>query len=534
MKLIFSVLFFMVCVTPSFAQGQFVRVTSASGGDLQLSKLYSVDYKCRLNAGLKDALIRHNVGTINWGVGNGVLNEMVSIVSSNAAAIPTVPAEGNTPPNRPEIFSTNVVTLQFKIAAETDVGPRPCGGQFFISGNDNYRIDAQVAAKITNQASQFFARFTALVQSSATTMYALFRATKPPEFTDTVDRGSALINNYLTLRDIFGADATSLKTDSGPLRVGKNWVYAYDGNGNVVSSLELWVRPVVSLVMDGHTKFLAAYNASAATTSITLSGTDDALRGQCAQPTQAYYTAGISDDRDVAFLLYRRLILADNSIEKIAKCLGIKIGTAALSILDKLQRLEPRYRISLDDLKNLPRTVNSDQPHNRPTLADEMQTMLGELARHLQGQGLRGAQLTTLSNRFAPMVVVEDMTTNYSALQLLYPEVTNDPSKTVSKADLLASLKAKGLKRWLCIQRTKAGVAPAIPLYDPDIDSAVMVIAAKAEANEQLDKNKSTLFGVHLKFDRAFNSEPLVINRLIFEERKRDLILKDNPTCIAQ
>jgi hypothetical protein len=140
--------------------------------------------------------------------------------------------------------------------------------------------------------------------------------------------------------------------------------------------------------------------------------------------------------------------------------------------------------------------------------------------------------LDRLLGYFSPSVTIEDQTLDYKALKLLFPEITSDTSKTLSKQDLLASFREKELKRWLCVQRTKAGVAPAIPLYDPDIDSSVMVIAAKAEANDTLDKNKSTLFGVYLKFNKAFNSEPLVINKLIFEEKKRDILLKANPTCI--
>jgi hypothetical protein len=527
-------IFWVLLVLPSsasFAADGRIAFIPGTGGDLKFTNLYSVDYKCRFDQQRSDALIRSLIDVTDSLFGVGTLNINVSIFSSNAAAAPVVPSAGAT---RTPIFSSNVATLQFRVFHASELAGRLCAGQFFINGSENYNVEAQLGVNVTNRAAEFFAKLTSLTLSTATNLYALFKAQPPPELVTSVNNGSALLTNYLNARDLFGATATVSKPDGGQLRIGKNVVYTYDGDGNVVSSMEMIVKPVVSLVMDDHTKFLAAYYAVSdpSGAAVTVTGTDDAIRGQCALATQVYYSAGISDDRDVAFLLYRRLILADNSTDKITKCLGPTIARAALTIMDKLQRLEPRYRITLANVKDLIPVSTSDQPHNRPTLADEMDSFTDLLARHLQSDGLRAGQLSKLLSYFAPTVTVEDQTANYKALKLLYPEATADTSKTLSRDEMLASFREKGLKRWLCVQRTKANTTPTAPLYDPEIDSAVTVVAAKAEASEVLDKNKSTLFGVHIKFNKAFNSEPLVINKLIFEERRLGIILKANPTCI--
>lgn len=540
----------LLSAVPAFAHDQSIQVVPASGGDLQLSRLYSVDYKCRVNNSRVDGLVRQVVGTWESIGGAGVLNSTVTVLSMNAAAAPlaaAAPVAGSEADKQPAanaasagpqpVFSTNVVTMQFvpaiNIFKDTKVDGQRCSGQFFINGADNYRIDAQVGAKVTDEASKLFAQLATLTKSAATSMYSLFRVTKPVEFDASIEKGSEILSNYNSFRELFGADKDKFGTDSGPLRVGTNWVYVRDYDGNVAASLELRVRQVVSLVADKHTKFLAAYNTSAIKSGITLSGDDNAMRKQCTEKTQDYYTSGITDDRDIAFMLYHRLIVTYNSHQNIARCMGRKIARAALSILNHMPKLDDEYRITLDDLKNMTDKVVSDQPHDRPDLADAMDSFVDQLDRHLQSDGLRGAQRTKLLGYFAPSVVVEDMTLKYRALKLLYPEVTDESSKSVSRDDLLNTFRKAGLQTWFCVQRTKANVvAPALPLYDPDIDSAVMVIAAKAGADDKLDNDKSVLFGVHLKFDKAANSEPLVINRMIFEERKRDIILKDNPRCI--
>jgi hypothetical protein len=532
MQKVFVCLLLILFSSTSYAADGEIAFIRGAEGDLKFSGLYSVDYKCRVAKPRVDDLLKSLLGLVDFGLGNGALNANVSIFSSNAVTPPVLPVAGAT---RTPIFSANAASLKFAVMTDTSVEGSPCEGQFFVSGADNYSVEAQLAVNVTNQAAKLLADATALTLSTSTNLYALFKAQPPPELAASVNNASGLLTNLLNAHNLFGATSAINKSANGQLRIGKNVVNIYDGNRNIVSSLELIVKPVNSLVMDGHTKFLAAYYAASSTNgaAITVSGTDvDAIRGQCALATQVYYSAGITDDRDVAFVLYRRLILVDNSTDKIAKCFGPTVGRSALIIMDKLQKLEPRYRITLDNLRDLVPTTSSDQPHNRPSLADEMDTFTDLLANHLQGDGLRAGQLSKLLGFLAPTVTVEDTTVNYRALKLLYPEITADTSKALTREAMLASFKEKGLKRWLCVQRTKANSTPTVPLYDPDIDAAVTVIVAKAEANDVLDKNKSTLFGVHLKFNKASNSEPLIINRFIFEQKRRDIILKANPTCI--
>jgi hypothetical protein len=218
--------------------------------------------------------------------------------------------------------------------------------------------------------------------------------------------------------------------------------------------------------------------------------------------------------------------------------MGLAIGNAALTLLakDKLGKVADAFRVKPDDLKNLMQVLQSDQPHNRPTLASDMDSLMWVLGTHLQSDGLRGDQFAKLVGRFAPSVRVEDTTKNYQLLKMMFPELKDQKDQTgssVTREKLLELFRSTGLLRWGCVQATRQAVAPALPLYDPDIDSAVMVITAKANADDTLDKNKTLIFGVHVKFDKAFNNEPLVINKLIFEDRRRDALLSANPKCVS-
>lgn len=531
--------------TPAIAADKkIIEVVPGKSGDLQISRLYSVDYQCAV-PGKVGGLIGNLKGASGL-VSSGTLAENVSIVSTNAAAVPTTPAPiPITTPGAPNpapaaapagttVFGVNVLGYTY-FSVTNEVINNKCSGQFFISGADNYRIDAEVGISSTNTFAEQISKAATLIKSAATSMYALWRATKPVEFDSTVEKGQEIISNYKSFAELFSVNSQSKQPDSGPLRVGNNWVMTYDDQGNVVSTLLLQVRPVVSLVMDGHTKFLAAYNASATSTGITVSGDQQSMRSQCEQVSQTYLTAGIRDPRDIAFLLYRRLLVSFTPHQNIAYCMGRDVANAALSILKAKPDIIPvseAYRLVEDDIKNIPVVAQSDQPHNRPSLASDVSDFLDILSRHLQSSGLRGEQRSALLAYFAPSVSVEDVTRGYRALALLFPEVTDQASKTTDGPSLLDALRKAGVIRWLCVQRTKQPViAPSIPIYDSKIDSAVMVIAAKAGAEETLDKNKTPLFGVHLKFNKVSNNEPLVIKQMVFEERFRDIIIKDN-ACV--
>lgn len=77
------------------------------------------------------------------------------------------------------------------------------------------------------------------------------------------------------------------------------------------------MTPVVSLVADGHTKFLATHDATATSAAIHLTTVDyGATLAKCTGQKQKYYDTGIRDYRDIAYLLYRRLIQAEPTTTK--------------------------------------------------------------------------------------------------------------------------------------------------------------------------------------------------------------------------
>lgn len=531
----------LVNIPGAMAASKLVTVTSGTLGNLQGSRLYSVDYTCNANGKVGD-FIANAKGLLQGLTSSGAINESVSITSSNAATPPIVAdaTAANPPAPSPQttdntVFRINAMMITYNGAISNDLHGGTCSGQFFLNGKDNYRIDAAIGINTKDTFADLLSRGATLAKSAATSMYALFRVTKPVDFDNNVQQAQDILTDYKAFADLFQVEDKERQLDGNDLRVGRNWVTTYDQYGRVMSSVLLNVRPVVSLVVDGNSKFLDAYKSFASTTALKVTGDPATMRDQCDTEVQPYLTAGIRDNRDIAYLLYRRLLLSPTSSQDVAYCMGTEVANAALSLLrtkpDILPML-PKYRVTPADIKNIPAPHPSDQPHNRPSLESDVSDFLDLLSRHLQGNGLRGSQRDDLLHYFAPTVDAQDQTANYRALSLLFPEITDQTGKSTDGPGLLDALRKAGIDRWLCVQRTKKQIAGStIPIYDSKIDLAVMVIAAKASRDETLDKNKTPLFGVHLKFKEASNNDPLVINKMIFEERYRDIVITAN-SCI--
>lgn len=486
-----------------------------------------VDYDC----GFKKEFFRGFTSSL---FGFGVYVDIVTnfgaeLKSRNAAANPTTAATAS-------VFNTNVVTYQI-YGTVRQPKPGPCTGQFFINGAEDYAMIGKAGYTETNTISNFAATVATLVIAGANALYPLVRETKPAEFDNRVNLARDILKDFADFQALFRVSSADSIDQPKDLRVGKNKVAAYDSDGNEVAWLTFNVNPVVSLVNSRSTKFLKAYQVAAASTAITLTGTDAELRQRCVDIKQTYVSSGIRDDFDIAYLLYQRLLASTASPEKTLICMGNR--TIALAALDLLNRVRSpivatrELRISQSDIDNiLPVLANSEQPHPRMRLASEMEAFEDELGRHLRGRGLVGQQLAHLLNNFLPTVTIEDRTVDYKALKLMS---SGQPTDTLdlTREKLLEELRKAGIIRWIGVQRTKRDFAgTSVSFYDPDIDSAVILIAAKAGANEELDFNKSTLFGVHVLFAPSNISDPLRIKKLIFEERFRDAILKDNPTWI--
>lgn len=128
------------------------------------------------------------------------------------------------------------------------------------------------------------------------------------------------------------------------------------------------VTPVVSLVADGHTKFLATHDATATSAAIHLTTVDyGATLAKCTGQKQKYYDTGIRDYRDIAYLLYRRLIQAESSNhQSMAQCMVHQIGPAALLIEKYMPKLAEDHRITTANVEDIIAEETSYQPHNRP------------------------------------------------------------------------------------------------------------------------------------------------------------------------
>jgi hypothetical protein len=72
-----------LCLTrPAAAAGKLVKVIPGSGGDLQISRLYSVDYQCKVDASRQFGVVQKALGLWDAGWSKGTVNENVSLYST--------------------------------------------------------------------------------------------------------------------------------------------------------------------------------------------------------------------------------------------------------------------------------------------------------------------------------------------------------------------------------------------------------------------------------------------------------------------
>ncbi|QIP04917.1 hypothetical protein [Bradyrhizobium symbiodeficiens] len=513
---------------PAFAADKSVQVTPGTQGDLDPARLYVVKYSCGSNdgSGRMQAFRRLLSGALVSG--SGTVNVSVTINSSAADANPA--ASGTT------IFSSNILTVGYSIFNHA-VSPASCNGLFFVNGLDNYSIAAEAGYTESTSVTDVLNDLATNVIDITNAFYPLIRITKPDGLDDKVTNTKKVLSSLESFRKLFTVPPYKGKS-SEALRVGTNWVRALDDSGTV-AWLRLDVQPIVGFLQStAYKRYLIAFGDTSQKTAIGLDGDEGALRDRCTTIRQKYRSSGITDIKDAAYLMYRRLIAASSiTRSQIVVCLGRETAQAALDLLK--QKASPldiiqEFRIDGDDIDTYaPAASASDQPHDRPSLASEMNAFATLISRHLQGGGLRGTQLSALLADFSPSLTVEDTTRDYKVLAALKVDDPNAVSVTLKNDDLLSKLKAGGIIRWGCVQATKKNKPdPTFRIYDPKIDSAVMLIAAIAKPDEDLDFNKTPTFGVHLLFDAAKPTESLHIKKLIFESDLRDVILRQNPSCV--
>ncbi len=526
---IISILFASVLLAgPSFAADKVIEVVPGSKGDLDPSRLYVVKYKCGIDDGPGRMQQYRRLLTGAPASGAGAVNVSVTISSKTADA--SSAADGST------VFSQNILTTTYSLFDHKTPVPS-CSGLFFINGLDNYSIVAEAGYTETTSVIDLLGSLATDTIDLTAAFYPLVRKTKPDELDDKINNTKKTLTSLENIRKLLTVPPGKGK-DSSALRIGTNIVRALDGKKPPLAWLSLDVQPITGFLQDkNYTRYLIAFGSASEKTAVSLEGDNDVLKSRCDTIRQTYRTSGIKDVKDVAYLMYRRLAATPSiTREKIVACMGRETAQAAFDLLKQksspLDIIED-YRISQNDIDSYaPTFPASDQPHDRVTLSDEMDAFAKLLGRHLQGNGLRGPQLSSLLAKFSPDVTVEDTTRDYKVLAALKVNDPNAVSITLKNDQLLSRLKDAGIIRWGCVQSTKRNKPdPAFRIYDPQFDSAVMLIAAIAKPDEDLDFNKTPLFGVHFLFEPSTPSQTLHLKKMVFETDLRDVILQHNAGC---
>lgn len=108
-----SIIVFLCLTSPAAAADKLVKVISGSGGDLQISRLYSVDYQCKVDTSHQFGLVQKALGLWDAGWSKGTVNENVSVYSTSPANAPTTTGATGSGANAPA-GSANGSSFQHK------------------------------------------------------------------------------------------------------------------------------------------------------------------------------------------------------------------------------------------------------------------------------------------------------------------------------------------------------------------------------------------------------------------------------------
>lgn len=502
-----------------------IAVKSGNRGNLVPNKIYQISFSCEVNSEALHSFANRVFYLASETVAISVALKSQSVVGSGSTA------SSNTILNVPFIvYERNGPGIQSK---KTD----SCNGKLFVNGDEDFILSA--AINMSNEATlaDFVDRLAGVIVSGADAIYPLVRKKQPERMEGLINNSEGTIKAFATLLELFKLEIPTVVGAPVPLKVGQNSIDVIDQWGRLAVRYSLTVRGIEGFLKSDNEKYLSAYFEGMTVNSKSLDLKN--IRTSCEQARSDDRMSGFSDDLDAVYLLYRRLLTSSGiNKEVIVECMGSRaLAIQAVDLLKKrkstLAPIPERTISELDVDDVFPAYPPSSQPHGRAVVAKEMSNLSALVGRHLQGAGLLNPQLQSLTSKFTVPIEVEDQTTDYVVLKTLAEKNITEPAIQLSAQDFLSKLKVAGLLRWGCVQGTKRS-EPSSAFYDPEIDSAVLVLVARAKADDSITIGKTPIYAVHVLFKPTESASTFTISKLVFDDRYVAKVLAANAKCFER
>lgn len=523
MRVIFIVIF-CLCSWSALADNR-ITPRSGSGGSLSPSKIYQVDYKCSVQ-----------IDSLQWFSNSFSLNFSQQTVAiyvklSSKSVADAVPGQSEV-----SIFNVPFVIFArnpFISSAKTNF----CTGVFFIKGDDEYVLSADVGVSDQVKLGTFLDQLGTIVISAADSMYPLINKTKPEGMNDWINNSKGTITAFSDLFSLLKIESPVTKGPPVPLRVGVNSVDVVNPLNQEAATITLKVKSIDGFIKSGNEKYISSYFSKMKSNESNIE--KDKISISCQKRRSEDRSAGFSDDYDAVYLVYRRLLLVDEvDKQKIVQCMGSRaLALQAVELLKKgLPSLSPipERSISTEDVDDVfPAYPPSVQPQGRAWVAQDMDAFSRQIGLHLQGSGLVGSHLRNLTSRFSVPVMIEDQTTDYAVLKAMGIQNISEPTLPLEPQGFLDKAKSGGLLRWGCVQATRRD-DPSSQFYDPGIDSSIIVLVAQAKRGEAVTVEKTPIYAVHMLFAPNATRGHYSISKMVFDDRYVAKVMAANAKCFER
>ena len=397
----------------------------------------------------------------------------------------TAAKENSSISNVADLLDAQIVYIVEKGGTSKSLFNTKCRGQLLLRGSDDphlqvFRGEATVTTNVLEKLSSFLGK-------AVDPFYSILTGLPLPE------KGKQILQKSRDVLDAYRTDILPLfntnaaETRSMPLEIGEH------PEPSPFADVNIRVSKPESLLLSRAPFKDAVSSMISVTGKPAASDLEPAklgeLRGKCNGVLQQWKAAGIRNDVDRAYVMYRSISDAATSRDVILRCLGRFYALAALPYQGKRHFDVPEeYKYTADDIENMyPNdTTNPEfgiQPQGWGKLGETIR-FVGERA----GRELKGSQADSFNERFDTTLRVEDETFDYKILKSIDP-ANPGVSFEGSPTDVFAKLRKAGFGSWSCVGLTDT--AAASPYKSSDRREAVLALVSQVVDGKELPQPKA-------------------------------------------
>jgi hypothetical protein len=380
-------LFLLLLASPARALDMAAK-PPADGQRLEAGRLYLVHYRCSrpvvqnseydLDNYLSRVTSLYRQGRNPFARVTAVAHGVI-IAKRNAGLTEAkldLPLKAESFPEAPGGFPIHVYSVVNGNGSITKADNRRCDGYLVVSGNDEFEVRPLFRYSL-NATDNIVAKTASLLLTSISPAVSLISG-KPlaAAALDQIHAAGDLVANYKSYMELFREDGS--ESETLPLRTGVTRI------GTFASRLEINVRPIDSLLTDcedhkgeGCVNFPNALDQLTRGRSL-IAGEGD-IAEQCVRFEQTVRRSGISNDIDIAYVLYQAAVENFVDRRRIIACLRPHLAENAVANARFYANLTEEQKLRAEDIAAFVR--NQDEAAETERLAKSQPMIDRELVR---------------------------------------------------------------------------------------------------------------------------------------------------------